>query len=123
MTSHRYGVGLIGAGWVASEYLNAFRNHPLTQIVGIYNRTPGKAAHLLASHGIDGQEYGTLDQLFDDVAHRDLHGPLGLHRPGGTHQEHFHVLHARLHVRLHLMGQVMGGPLHGLLPRRAPAVR
>lgn len=64
--SGKYGVGLIGAGWVAGEYVKAFRDHPSTEIVGIYNRTPGKATQLMQSHGIEGIEYATLDQLLAD---------------------------------------------------------
>lgn len=62
----KYGVGLLGAGWVAGEYVKAFRDHPLTEVVGIYNRTPGKAARLLHSHGVAGVEYATLDDFFAD---------------------------------------------------------
>lgn len=61
-----YGVGLVGAGWVAGEYIKAFRDHPSTEVVGIYNRTPGKATTLLQTHGIKGKEYATLDELFAD---------------------------------------------------------
>ena len=43
----RYGVGIIGAGWVAGEYVKVFRDHPLTEVVGVYNRTPGKATNAL----------------------------------------------------------------------------
>jgi predicted dehydrogenase len=62
----KYGVGFLGAGWVAAEYAKVFRDHPLTEIVGIYNRTPGKATRLLQAHGIDGKEYATLDEFFAD---------------------------------------------------------
>ena len=62
----RYGVGILGAGWVAGEYVRVFRDHPLTDVVGAYNRTPGKAAALLAEHGVEGREYGSDDELFDD---------------------------------------------------------
>ena len=41
--SKKYGVAILGAGWVAGEYVKAFRDHPLTEITGIYNQTPGKA--------------------------------------------------------------------------------
>ncbi|MEZ4619712.1 MAG: Gfo/Idh/MocA family oxidoreductase [Caldilineaceae bacterium] len=61
-----YGVGLLGAGWVAAEYLQAFRDHPLTDVVGIYNRTPGKAGALMQTHGVPGKEYATLDEFFAD---------------------------------------------------------
>jgi UDP-N-acetyl-2-amino-2-deoxyglucuronate dehydrogenase len=62
----KYGVGILGAGWVAGEYVKAFRDHPLTEIVGIYNRTPGKATRLLETHGVTSREYASDDELFDD---------------------------------------------------------
>ena len=61
-----YGVGILGAGWVAGEYVKAFRDHPLTHVVGVYNRTPGKASQLLRAHGVEGREYGSLDEFFRD---------------------------------------------------------
>ena len=61
-----YGVGIIGAGWVAGEYVKAFRDHPLTQIVGIYNKTPEKATRLMKTHGVDGKEFNSVDALLDD---------------------------------------------------------
>ena len=62
----RYGVGIIGAGWVAGEYVKIFSNHPQTELVGVYNRTPGKAMALLESLGVEAREYASLDELFDD---------------------------------------------------------
>jgi predicted dehydrogenase len=62
----KYGVGIIGAGWVAGEYVKVFRDHPLTELVGVYNRTPGKASTLLAQHGVEAREYASVDELFDD---------------------------------------------------------
>lgn len=62
----KYGVGLLGAGWVAHEYAQVFRDHPLTEVVGIYNRTPGKATALMQKQGIAGQEYASLDDFFAD---------------------------------------------------------
>jgi predicted dehydrogenase len=61
-----YGVAIIGAGWVAGEYVKAFRDHPQTNLVGVFNRTPGKASALLESHGVDAQEYASIDDLFGD---------------------------------------------------------
>ena len=61
-----YGVGIIGSGWVAGEYVKIFAQHPKTELVGIYNRTPKKATALLASLGVEAIEYETLDELFDD---------------------------------------------------------
>jgi hypothetical protein len=62
----RYGVGIIGAGWVAGEYVKIFGNHPRAELVGVYNRTPGKAMALLESLGVEAREYASLDELFDD---------------------------------------------------------
>ena len=62
----KYGVGILGAGWVAPEYVKPFRDHPLTEVVGVYNRTPGKATELLRAHGIQGKEYASLDDFFRD---------------------------------------------------------
>jgi UDP-N-acetyl-2-amino-2-deoxyglucuronate dehydrogenase len=62
----KYGVGIIGAGWVAGEYVKVFRDLPLTDLVGIYNRTPGKATSLMQTHSVDAKEYGSVDELFDD---------------------------------------------------------
>lgn len=61
-----YGVAIIGAGWVAGEYVKAFRDHPQTNLLGVFNRTPGKASALLETHGVDAREYGSIDELFDD---------------------------------------------------------
>src|SRR5207302_4638437 len=62
----KYGVAILGAGWVAGEYVKAFRDHPLTEVVGVYNRTPEKAGRLMKQHGVDAREYKTEDELFDD---------------------------------------------------------
>lgn len=62
----KYGIGILGAGWVAGEYVKAFRDHPLAEIVGIYNRTPGKAARLLETHGVQAREFASDDEFFDD---------------------------------------------------------
>jgi predicted dehydrogenase len=64
--SNQYGVGIIGAGWVSGEYVKAFRDHPQTEIMGVYNRTPGKATRLLETYGVAAREYGSLDDLFGD---------------------------------------------------------
>ncbi len=64
--SGKYGVGIIGAGWVSGEYVKVFRDHPLTHVVGMYNKTPGKATRLMKSLGVDGKEFESLDTLLDD---------------------------------------------------------
>jgi predicted dehydrogenase len=62
----KYGVGIIGAGWVSGEYVKAFRDHPLTEVVGMYNRTPDKATAVMKTHGVDGAEFASVDELLDD---------------------------------------------------------
>jgi predicted dehydrogenase len=66
MMTAKYGVGIIGAGWVSGEYVKAFRDHPLTEVVGMYNRTPQKATDVMKTHGVDGKEYASVDGLLDD---------------------------------------------------------
>jgi predicted dehydrogenase len=62
----KYGVAILGAGWVAGEYVKVFRDHPDTELLGIYNKTPGKATALLRQHGVEAREYASADELFDD---------------------------------------------------------
>ena len=62
----RYGVGILGAGWVAAKYLDAFRDNPQTEIAGIYSPTPGKASNLAAAHRVAAREYASEDELFGD---------------------------------------------------------
>ncbi len=71
----KYGVAILGAGWVAGEYVKAFRDHPLTEVIGVYNRTPGKAEKLMKQHGVEGREYKSEDELFNDD--RAVAMPLG----------------------------------------------
>jgi len=66
MSSKKYGVGIIGAGWVSGEYVKAFRDHPLTEVIGMYNKTPGKPAQVMKTHGVVGTEYESLDDFFND---------------------------------------------------------
>src|SRR3977135_3518379 len=62
----KYGVAILGAGWVAGEYVKAFRDHPLTEITGIFNQTPGKAGRLLKQHGVEAREYASEAERFHD---------------------------------------------------------
>jgi predicted dehydrogenase len=66
MSDAKYGVGIIGAGWVSGEYVKAFRDHPLTAVIGMYNRTPGKASGVMQANDVAGTEYAALDDLFND---------------------------------------------------------
>ena len=62
------GVGILGTGEVAGEYIKAFRDHPATEIVGAYNRSPGRASALLETLHVDAREYSHEDELFEDEA-------------------------------------------------------
>lgn len=62
----KYGVGIIGAGWVSGEYVKAFRDHPLTYVVGMYNTTPDKATRVMNSHSVKGKEFRSVQELLDD---------------------------------------------------------
>jgi predicted dehydrogenase len=62
----KYGVGIVGAGWVSGEYVKAFRDHPLTYVVGMYSKTPGKATNLMKTHGVDAKEFGSFEEMLDD---------------------------------------------------------
>jgi predicted dehydrogenase len=61
-----FGVGILGAGEAAGEYVKAFRDHPATNVVGVYSRTPRSGARLLQLHGVDAREYSSDDELLDD---------------------------------------------------------
>ncbi|MFW6599959.1 Gfo/Idh/MocA family protein [Propionibacteriaceae bacterium Y2011] len=67
-TNRRYGVALIGAGWVAAEYVRALAEDPRSHITGILTRTPERGVALLAEHGVDARRYASLDELLADDA-------------------------------------------------------
>ncbi len=50
---HRFGVGLVGIGWVAVEHLRAFTRNPDTSIMLLCTRNEGRARRRLRSAGID----------------------------------------------------------------------
>lgn len=62
------GVGILGTGEVAGEYIKAFRDHPATEIIGAYNRSPGRASALLETLHVQAREYSHEDELFEDEA-------------------------------------------------------
>jgi predicted dehydrogenase len=66
MSNKKYGVGIIGAGWVSGEYVKAFRDHPLTEVIGMYNKTAGKPTQVMQANGVAGTEYKSVDDLFKD---------------------------------------------------------
>jgi UDP-N-acetyl-2-amino-2-deoxyglucuronate dehydrogenase len=61
-----FGVGILGAGESAGEYVKAFRDHPAAEIVGLYSPTPGSGARLLEQHGVQARAYAHDGELFED---------------------------------------------------------
>lgn len=47
----KFGVGIVGAGWVAGEYVRAFHAHPQTEVVALCSRREEPARELAALHG------------------------------------------------------------------------
>jgi len=39
LADEKHGVGIVGTGWVSSEYIRAFQNNPHTKIVAIHSRS------------------------------------------------------------------------------------
>jgi predicted dehydrogenase len=64
--SETFGVGILGAGESAGEYVKAFRDHPATEIIGIYSHTPGSGSRLLERHGVRAREYARDTELLED---------------------------------------------------------
>jgi predicted dehydrogenase len=52
MTERRLGVLILGAGWVSSQHIAAFRNNPRAEIVGICSRTRAGAEKRAAAAGL-----------------------------------------------------------------------
>jgi predicted dehydrogenase len=66
MTERLLGVGIIGAGWVAGEYVKAVASDPRTVLRGITSRTAGNGTRLLGELGSAGREYPTYEELLAD---------------------------------------------------------
>ena len=48
----KYGVGIIGAGWVAGEHIRAFNAHPQTEIVALCGRNEARTKACAVEHGL-----------------------------------------------------------------------
>jgi predicted dehydrogenase len=53
--SEKLGVLVIGTGWAGEEHISAFHANPHTEIRGLCNRTPEKAARIRDRYGLDCQ--------------------------------------------------------------------
>lgn len=65
----QYGVGIIGAGWVAGEHIRAFQDHPEAEVVAIASRDAERAAACAAAQGVKCAAYGDYEQL---IARNDV---------------------------------------------------
>jgi len=65
----KFGVGIIGAGWVAGEHIRAFQDHPNAEVVAISARDAGRAKACAAAQGVDCDAYDNHADLIarDDV--------------------------------------------------------
>jgi predicted dehydrogenase len=64
---NRYGVGVVGTGWVSDEYIKAFGRNPHTRVAAICSRDRARAAAKIAARGVaDGVPYGSLDEMLRD---------------------------------------------------------
>lgn len=62
----RFGVGILGAGWVSGEHIKAYLNNPYTDIIGIYSRNPVTAQGKLLEYGVRGKVYHSYDEMLED---------------------------------------------------------
>ena len=61
-----FGVGIIGAGWVASEHIKAFKQNPHTEVRAISSRTAEGARKKADDMGLlDCQVYDATEDLIE----------------------------------------------------------
>ncbi len=65
----KFGVGIIGAGWVAEEHLKAYMASPYCEVVAIASRSGTSARALAEQYGI---EAGTGDDWQEVISHPDV---------------------------------------------------
>jgi len=66
----KFGVGIVGPGWVAGEHSDAYRMHPLTRVVAVSGRDESEAQKLIDAKGIVGaQAYGDYEKM---LAHPEV---------------------------------------------------
>lgn len=79
----KYGVGIIGAGWVAGEHIRAFRDHPDTEVVAIAARDKDRAAACAAAQGVHCAALGSWEEVIarGDVQIIVIASPPDAHAP------------------------------------------
>lgn len=58
------GVGLVGCGHVADDYVRQLRGHPGVALIGVWARRPERAREFAAIRGL--RAYGSLDEMLAD---------------------------------------------------------
>jgi len=61
-----HGVGIVGAGSVAREYIKAFSADPRARIQGVHSRSPDRIAQLRIESGGQWAIYDSLEAMLDD---------------------------------------------------------
>jgi predicted dehydrogenase len=63
----KFGVGIIGTGWVSSEHIKAFQQNPQTEVVAICSREHARAETKARELGLaDCRAYTRLDEMLRD---------------------------------------------------------
>ena len=63
----RFGVGLIGTGWVAGQHVNAFENNPHTHVVAVASGSKESADKKCREWGLDeATVYGDPNDIYAD---------------------------------------------------------
>lgn len=77
----KYGVGIVGAGWVAGEHINSFRSNPLTEVRGIASRTKEGAEQKAKEMNLTAKVYDSIDALIesDDIDIISICSPPNVH--------------------------------------------
>lgn len=67
--SGKFGVGVLGAGWVSGEHIKAYCRNPHTELVGIVSRTREGAERKLAELGVDCKVFDSYEDMLrcDDI--------------------------------------------------------
>ena len=66
----KYGVGIIGVGWVAGEHIRAFNSNPDTEVVALCGRNEARAKACAVEHGVRCEVYTDYEKM---LARDDLH--------------------------------------------------
>ncbi len=66
----KYGVGIVGPGWVAGEHADAYEMHPMTRLVAVSGRDEAHAQKFIDAKGLNGvQAFGEYEKM---LAHPEV---------------------------------------------------